>query len=230
LWKTTNYSGEDEGLPGNGRVEGHRNASEENVQLATEALTREMGEHLWQPCEPRSWFAIFTQSHHEKRIALHLTQRGIESFLPLYSTVHHWANHRKAALELPLFPGYLFVRIAPFERIRTIEVPGVLSIVRQGKASAALEDSEIECLRSAVQSRNCEPHPYLTTGARARVVAGPLAGMEGIVLRRRGGLRVVLSVQLIRQCVAVEVDRDELEARGACAQIGESEGSAYAWQ
>lgn len=200
------------------------------MELAAKTLTSEAGAQFFEPCEARRWFAIFTQSHHEKRIAQHLTQRGIESFLPLYRTVHDWANHRKAALELPLFPGYLFVHIAPYERIRTIEVPGVLSIVRQGKTIAALEDPEIERLRSAVQSRNCEPHPYLTTGARARVVAGPLAGMEGIILRQKGGLRVVLSVELIRQCVAVEVDREELEASGACTPNGPSERSAYARQ
>ncbi|MGA7109423.1 MAG: UpxY family transcription antiterminator [Terracidiphilus sp.] len=204
--------------------------SEGTVELAAGTHASETGAYSGQPLEPRKWFALSTRSHHEKRIVQHLTQRGIQSFLPLYKTVHRWANDRKAELELPLFPGYLFVHIVPCERIRTIEVPGVLSMVHQGKTSTPLEDPEIEYLRSAVQSRQCEPHPYITAGARARIVVGPLAGMEGIVLRRKGGLRVVLSVQLIQQCVAVEVSWDELEAGGACTPGQQPVGSEYGWQ
>lgn len=168
--------------------------------------------------EQRDWFAILTQTHHEKRVVEHFTQRGIQSFLPLYSTVHQWSHYRKVKVDLPLFPNYLFVHIAPCERVRTLEVPGVLSLVCQGRRPVALPEYEIESLRSGLQLRKFEPHPYLTVGTRARILVGPFAGMEGVVLRRKTGLRVVLTVALIMQSVAVEVSADELAPypAGAC--------------
>ena len=74
-----------------------------------------------------NWFAAHTNSHHEKRVASHLAERQIESFLPLYATRHRWKNRCKMNIELPLFPNYVFVHIDPRERVRVLEVPGVLS-------------------------------------------------------------------------------------------------------
>jgi len=163
---------------------------------------------------PRNWFALYTRTHHEKRVEEHLTQRGIESYLPLYTAIHTWTHYRKVTLELPLFPNYLFVCIAPQQRVRTLEVPGALSFVGNASTPSPLPVSEIESLRSALQLRKFEPHRYLTAGTKVRIVAGPLAGMEGIVVRTKSSLRVVLTVDLIMQSVAVEVDADELEACG----------------
>ena len=160
---------------------------------------------------PRGWFAVLTRTHHEKRVSDYLGAKGIESFLPLYQAVHQWTHYRKATLDLPLFPNYLFVHIAPQERIQTLAVAGVVSLVTQGNTPAELPEAEIECLRSGLPLRKFEPHPYLVAGARARIVSGPFAGMEGAVLRRKGCLRVVLTVEFIQQSVAVEVDADELE-------------------
>ena len=160
---------------------------------------------------PRNWFALYTRTHHEKRVVEHLTQRGIENYLPLYKTVHAWTHYRKAALDLPLFPNYLFVHISFQERVRALEAPGALSFVGNPSAPSPLPESEIESLRSGLQLRNFEPHRYLIAGTRARIVAGPLAGMDGIVVRTKSSLRVVLTVDLIMQSVAVEVDADELE-------------------
>jgi transcription antitermination factor NusG len=163
----------------------------------------------------RHWFAIRTRSRHEKRILQQLTGRGIQSYLPLYRTVHQWTNRRKADLDLPLFPTYLFIHIAPQERIRTLQVPGVLHLVGPGREPSPLPDAEIESLRAGLRSRRFEPHPYLVAGVRARIIAGPFAGLEGVVLRRKGCLRVVLTVDFIAQSVAVEVDAEELEACGS---------------
>ena len=166
---------------------------------------------VWDAAGPKNWFAVYTRSHHEKRVAEHLAQREVESFLPLYRTVHSWSNHRKAVLDLPLFPNYLFVHIAPAERVRTLGIPGVLSVVSRGGAAAPLLDAEIEQLRSGLSLRRMEPHPHLAVGRRARIVKGPLAGLDGVVVRMKGSLRVVLTVALILQSVAVEADADELE-------------------
>ncbi len=157
------------------------------------------------------WFAVFTSSHHEKRVLEHLRKRQIESFLPLYPTVRRRANRCKVTLELPLFPNYLFVQIGRSERARVLAVPGVLSIVGRGREPAPLPDFEVESLRSGLQLRKVEPHPYLTVGERARIKAGALAGLEGVLLRKKNGLRVVLTLDQIMQSVAVEVDADDLE-------------------
>jgi transcriptional antiterminator NusG len=181
------------------------------AELAVSTETEVLGSDL---LHRRNWFAIFTRTHHEKRVAQHLTDRGIQSFLPLYKSVHQWSHYRKATLDLPLFSNYVFVHIAPGERIRTLEVSGVLSMVSHGSAPAALPDAEIERLRFGLPLRNFKPHPYLAVGTKARIRGGPFAGMKGIVLREKSGLRIVLTVELIMQSVAVEVDAGELESCG----------------
>jgi transcription antitermination factor NusG len=164
---------------------------------------------------PRYWFALYTRTHHEKSVVEHLTQRGIENYLPMYQDVHTWTHNRKVTLDLPLFPNYLFVHIGPHERIRTLKIPGALSLAGSGSKPAPLPELEIESLRASLQLSRFAPHPYLVAGTRARIVAGPLSGMEGIVVRTKSRLRVVLTVDLIMQSIAVEVDADELEPCGS---------------
>lgn len=159
-----------------------------------------------------NWFAAYTNSHHEKRVASHFAERQIESFLPLYATRHRWKNRCEMNLELPLFPNYVFVRIDPRERVRVLEVPGVLSLVGFGRTLAPLPDFEIEALRSGLGQRNIEPHPYLVIGERVRIKRGPMTGMEGVLVRKKSNFRVVLALDVIMRCVAVEVDADDLEA------------------
>jgi transcription antitermination factor NusG len=163
-----------------------------------------------QECSP-NWFAAYTNSHHEKRVAGHFGERQITSFLPLYSARHRWRNRCEMKLELPLFPNYVFVRIDPQERVRVLEVPGVLSLVGFGRNLAPLPDFEIEALRAGLGQRKIEPHPYLVIGERVRIKAGPLTGMEGVLVRKKNNFRVVLALDVIMQCVAVEVDADDLE-------------------
>jgi transcription antitermination factor NusG len=158
-----------------------------------------------------NWFAAYTNSHHEKRVASHFGERQIESFLPLYSALHRWKNRREVDVDLPLFPNYVFVHIDPSDRVRVLDVPGVLSLVAFGRTLAALSDFEIEALRSCVGQRKIEPHPYLVIGERVRIKAGPMAGMEGVLVRKKSNFRVVLALDAIMQCVAVEVDADDLE-------------------
>lgn len=157
------------------------------------------------------WFAVFTTSHHEKRVLQHLRERQIESFLPLYRTVRRRTNRCKVALELPLFPNYLFVQIERSQRARVLAVPGILSIVGRGQEPEPLPEFEIESLRTGLELRKIEPHPYLTVGEKVRIKAGALAGLEGVLLRKKNNFRVVLTLDQIMQSVAVEVDADDLE-------------------
>lgn len=158
-----------------------------------------------------SWFAAYTNSHHEKRVAWQCGERQIKSFLPLYSTRHRWRNRCEMDLELPLFPSYVFVRIDPRERVRVLEVPGVLSLVGFGRNLAPLPDFEIEALRSGLGQRNIEPHPYPVIGERVRIKAGAMMGLEGVLVRKKNNFRVVLVLDVIMGCVSVEVDADDLE-------------------
>jgi transcription antitermination factor NusG len=158
-----------------------------------------------------NWFAAYTHSHHEKRVASYFTEREIESFLPLYPALRRWRNGCEMKLELPLFPNYVFVRMDPRERVRVLEVPGVLSLVGSGRRLALLPDLEIEALRSSVGQRNVEPHPYLVVGERVRIKAGAMMGLEGVLVRKKNNFRVVLGLEAILQSVAVEVDADDLE-------------------
>ena len=123
-----------------------------------------------------------------------------------------WRDGSKVTLDLPLFPGYLFVRVERSERVQVLQVPGVVSFVGgTGRQPASLPETEINALRSGLPLRNAEPHPLLTVGQRVRIRSGPLAGMEGVLVRRKNSLRVVLTMDLIQQSVAVEVDEMELE-------------------
>ncbi len=213
MWKTTSYSGMAK-LYSLASAIGDPVSGDSSVWKTAKAFP--LGTSRFQSVrdKPRGWFALYTRTHHEKRVVEHLTQRGIENYLPLYQAVHTWTHYRKVTLDLPLFPNYLFVNIAPHERVRALEAPGALSLVGNASVPAPLSESEIESLRSALQLRKFEPHRYLTAGTRARIVAGPLAGMEGIVVRTKGSLRVVLTVELIMQSVAVEVNAEELEPCG----------------
>lgn len=157
------------------------------------------------------WFAVYTSSRHEKWVTTNLMQRQIESFLPLYEKVHHWSKRTPVRLKLPLFPNYVFVHIPPQGRSSVLAVPGVVAIVGRGNVPSPLPDDEIESLRTSLQQGKFEPHPYLVAGERVRVRGGALEGIEGIVVRRKNEVRVVLTLELIQRSVAVEVDTDYIE-------------------
>lgn len=162
------------------------------------------------------WFALYTASRHEKRVAQHLSQREIEFYLPLYRSARKWADGSRVTLDLPLFPGYLFIHIRRNERSRVLGVPGALSVVGgTGGEPAWLPDATIDALRSGLETRLARPHPLLTVGQRARIRPGALTGFEGVVTRNKSGLRVVLTVEHIMQSYAVEVALEDLEPVGA---------------
>ncbi len=168
---------------------------------------------------PRNWFAVYTSSHHEKRVAWLFSERGIEFFLPCFQSLRRWKNRCQTTLALPLFPNYVFVRIDRRKRVGVLAVPGVLALVGSGKSPAPLPDSEIEALRSSIGGQRIEPHPYLVVGERVRITAGALAGMGGVLVRRKNNLRVVLALDVILRCVAVEVDACDVEPAGEARSV-----------
>jgi transcription antitermination factor NusG len=156
------------------------------------------------------WYAAYTCANHEKRVAAELQTLEVNQFLPVYSSVRRWKD-RRVSLELPLFPGYVFVRLALRDRLRVMQIPSVVRLVGFNGLPTALPDTEMEALRSGLSKRlRAEPHPFLTVGRRVRIRAGPLAGLEGILKRRKSSLRVIVSLHLIQQSMAVEVDAADL--------------------
>jgi len=167
----------------------------------------------------RRWFAVYTTCRHEKCVARHLEQRQIEHFLPMYRTQHKWKDGSRAMVDLPLFPGYVFVRIDLRDRVGVLAVPGVVAIIGTRSRPAPLPDFEVEALRDGLEPTRVEPHPLLTIGQRVRIRAGALAGVEGIVARKKSGLRVVLTLNLLMQSIAIEVDGDDVELVDASSSL-----------
>jgi transcription antitermination factor NusG len=161
------------------------------------------------------WFAVYTTPRHEKRISFHCEQRQIESYVPLYQETRQWKNRCKVKLDLPLFPNYLFVRISREERFRVLNVPGVLSILGFGHELSPMPDEYISSLRKGLDAHVIEPHASVEVGDRVRIIAGAMSGMEGILVRKKNDLRVVLKVALLERSMAVEVTMADIEYAGA---------------
>ncbi|HEV3040010.1 MAG TPA: UpxY family transcription antiterminator [Candidatus Angelobacter sp.] len=159
----------------------------------------------------KSWFAVFTMPRHEKRVEAHLCLREIENFLPLYQRQRQWKDGSKGVVQLPLFSNYVFVRIQHRGRILVLKVPGVISVVGCGAQPLPVPDLYIQWLREGLLERKIEPHPYLVAGTRVRIRSGIMSGMEGVLLRRKNNVRVVLTVEAIMRSMTVEVEIDDVE-------------------
>ncbi len=161
-------------------------------------------------CAISAWYAAYTCAHHEKHVARQLEEKNINCFLPLYRSVRRWKDRQKE-LDLPLFPGYVFVQVAPEERLRVLQTSSVVRFVSFGGHPAALDDGEIEGLRKGVANGvKVEPCPFLKVGQRVRIRRGPLAGVEGILVRKKDNLRLVFSIDLLMRSVTVEVQAADL--------------------
>ena len=159
-----------------------------------------------------SWYAIYTRHQHEKNVAHILTAKGFETFLPLHAAAHHWKDRTKI-ISLPLFPCYVFLKgQLEFGRLEIVSTPGVFGLVASGGKPAVIPAFEMESIRRVAESgAHLEPHPFLKTGDRVRIKTGPLAGVHGILVRKKNMCRLVLSVEMLGKAAAVEVDAFETE-------------------
>ena len=158
------------------------------------------------------WYAIYTRPRHEKRVYEDLTNRNIEAFLPSYKVRRRWSDRYKI-VEEPLFKNYLFVNVDYDRRYYdTLRPYGAVSFVMFDDKPAEIPADQIEAIRRLVTSElPYDPHPYLKIGKKVRVRSGPLEGCEGILTRKKGLTRLVLSVHLLQQSVSAEVDSDTVE-------------------
>lgn len=193
------------------RASGSASAVAAGVARAVEDVATEARPELPETYYVARWYAVHTSANHEKRVAEQFAMRKVEHFLPLYESVRRWKD-RRVTLQLPLFPGYVFVRMALGDRLRVQQVPGVARLVGFDGTPAALPEGEVEALRASFESGiRAERHPFLKIGRRVRVKSGPMQGLEGILRRRKGGARLIVSVDLLQQAASVEIGEEDLE-------------------
>jgi transcription antitermination factor NusG len=162
-------------------------------------------------CEPR-WYAAYTSANHEKRVTEQLGVRAVEHFLPVYESVRRWRD-RRVSLQLPLFPGYVFVRIELRKRLQVLQIPGVARLVGFNGVPTALPQNEIDALRRGLENGvRAGPHAFLRVGRKVRVKSGPMTGLQGILKRRKSYSRLVVALELIQQAMILEIDELDLEA------------------
>jgi transcription antitermination factor NusG len=174
-------------------------------ELVSRQVRRESGQE--------NWYAVYTWARHEKKVATQMQFRKLRGFLPLYRSLHRWKDRCKE-VELALFPSYVFVCLSLSDRLRVLEIPGVVGFVTAGGKPAPLPEPEIGALLcGATGNVRIEPHPYLRVGSQVRLRSGPMAGLEGVLLRRKenAGLRLVVSIEMLMRSVAVEVDEADVQ-------------------
>jgi len=159
-----------------------------------------------------AWYALYTRHQHEKMVDQVLTNKGFNTFLPLYATKHNWKDRTKA-LSLPLFPCYVFLKGGIERRLQILTTPGIYGLVSSAGQPSAIPDLEIEAIRRVIESgARVEAHPYLKCGNRVRVKCGPLTGIEGILVRKKNISRLVLSVEILGTAAAIEIAALQVEA------------------
>jgi transcription elongation factor/antiterminator RfaH len=154
-----------------------------------------------------NWYALQTRSRHEKFVSYHLQSRRISCYLPVISEVHRWSDRRKR-VEVPLFPGYVFVQIAPTneERVRVLRTDGVVGFVGHSPAGTPIPEEEIDSVRTLVDQKvPWVTHPFLQVGQRIRIRGGALDGVEGIFQSRNGEDALVVSVNAIQRSLSVSI-------------------------
>lgn len=158
--------------------------------------------------ESPHWFAITVKARYEKAVAHALRAKNLEEFLPVYKARRNWSD-RVQAVEMPLFAGYVFCHFAYADRIAVLSTPGVMSILGAGRVYSPIPDSEIENLRIVVNSGlRMRPWPYIAPGQTVTVDSGPLAGIQGTLLRNKGETCVVVTINLLQRSVAAELERN----------------------
>lgn len=159
----------------------------------------------------RKWYAVYTMPRGERSVARYLELFGIESLLPTYESTHIWKNRQRVKVVEPLFPSYLFVRIRAIERSIVLRASAALLVFGNRQGPSCFMDSEIEFLRSDFCRHKGEPYKEPVIGKKVCIKNGAMRGMHGVLVEKRNGLRLVLSIAMINQSIAVDVTADQFE-------------------
>ena len=189
-----------------GRVE-----SSEETLAADTALA---GASVQFGCDPYAgmgrWYALYVRSRHEKVVESGLKGKGYPAFSPFYRTKRRRVD-RIAEIDVPLFPGYVFCHFDSNKRLPILTTPGIVGVVGPGHRPEPVEDVEIASIRTiALSGRPVQPWPFLKSGQRIRLQAGPLMGAEGIFLRVKDEYHLVVSITLLQRAVSVVVEKDSV--------------------
>jgi transcription antitermination factor NusG len=164
-------------------------------------------EPLTAPEGAERWYAILTRSRHEKRVAEDLREKAVKTFLPLRRTERQWSDRRKT-VDLPLFAGYVFVKIAPDAqaRVPVLQTNGVVGFLGVRGVGSAIPEAEIAAIQTVLRQKiDVEPHPYVQVGQRVRICGGSLDGLEGFWTGKEGKVSLVVSIGLIQRSVAMQI-------------------------
>jgi transcription antitermination factor NusG len=176
--------------------------------IVTPGIDRPQGSAL----VPPKWYALYTRSRFEKKMLSELTDRRVEVFLPMREILSRWKD-RKKRIWIPLFPGYIFVNHVdtPENRYRILNIPGAVRFVgTEGHADVVPEEQILDIRRFLESNISVDPYPYIEVGTRVEVIAGPLKGIQGLLVEKRGRFRFILRVDLIRQAISVEIDASDI--------------------
>src|SRR5579883_1648749 len=155
-----------------------------------------------------SWYALHVKANFERVAATILEGKNLEVYLPTYRRRKRWSDRTKE-IECPLFPGYVFCRFDVNSRLPILTTSGVISIVGNGRAPAAIAEEEISAIQKVTKSGLAAmPWPFLRVGQHVVVRKGPLEGMEGILLSLPNRYRIVISITLLQRSIATEIDAD----------------------
>ena len=155
------------------------------------------------------WYVLWVRSNQERMVSHSLTGRGVEHYLPCSTSVRQWKD-RRVKVEVPLFSGYVFVRLPLIERMRVLSVPNVVSLVGPKSAPSEVSDEELNWIRFGVEQGTAQPHPYLNEGDRVMITGGIMSGMEGVLLRYQKGVKVVVAIESIFRAFVVELDESDV--------------------
>jgi transcription antitermination factor NusG len=164
------------------------------------------------PAQSPNWYAIQIRPRFERKVAVQLSQKHVETFLPLRTEDHQWTDRRKV-ISVPLFRGYAFVRISPSlsEKLMVLRTAGVVGFVSFGSQVARVPEKQIADLQRVLSQKvPCSLYPFLRVGQRVKVCGGCLDGLEGI-LDQRDAKRLVISVDNIQRSISLAIEGYELE-------------------
>ncbi len=160
------------------------------------------------------WYAINVRSRHEFKVLDRLSKLKVEAFLPIVERLRQWKD-RKKAVNFPLFPCYIFVHIHDNreDRLAVLKITGVVKFLGmiRGRPEPIPEEQIISLKRLVESKEPLDPYPYLKEGQRIRIRSGLLAGIEGMLVEKLGQHKLVLSVDVLKQGAAVEIDASDVE-------------------
>jgi transcription antitermination factor NusG len=160
------------------------------------------------------WYAVQTKPRHEKKVALELKAKGIDSYLPLQNAVRQWSDRRQS-VSLPLFPGYVFLQTGGSvqERVGVLQTNGIINFVGVRGQGISIPGQQIQAIQTILGSGAAvDPYPYLREGKRVRIRGGSLNGVEGVLVAKNNDMSLVISVEIIQRSLAVRVTGFQVEA------------------